>query len=253
MKGFLSNIIPQTERKCGIYKITNLINGKVYIGQSINVYRRMKAHLWELDRNGNNMILHKAFKKYGIENFSYELICECSAEELNEKEIYFIEKYDSYNNGYNATKGGGQNLGYNPTEETRQKLRENNLGGKSHFARKTMCDGKVFDTAKECAKYLEIPYTSIKDWLSGKIKMPKKFYDRGLRYVDVAQEDYEFSIPKAKKVVYKNQVYNSIREFSKQTGIAREKLRNKTKEQLEELGIRILTDEEVAELLQEGA
>lgn len=88
----------------GIYKITNQINNKSYIGQSIDIKRRWRDHKskWV----NQDYPLQKAFKKYGIENFSFEVLEECKIEELNEKEIYYINKFNSYNNGYNATTGG---------------------------------------------------------------------------------------------------------------------------------------------------
>lgn len=93
----------------GIYKIENKINGHCYIGQSKNIQKRWKD---EINASKNsfdssyNYPLSKAFRKYGIENFSFQVIEECSINELNEKEKYWIKKYNSYNNGYNQTLGG---------------------------------------------------------------------------------------------------------------------------------------------------
>lgn len=89
-----------------IYKTTNLINNKIYIGQHI-------APQFEPDKYiGSGQRLKLAIKKYGIENFKNELLCECnSQEELNEKEIYYINYYNSTNRkiGYNLTIGGQLN------------------------------------------------------------------------------------------------------------------------------------------------
>lgn len=216
MKVSINELIPFTKRISGIYKIENKINGKVYIGQSVDVYRRLKKHIWEI--KSNNGVLYKAFKKYGIENFTYELIEECEIEKLDEREIYYIDKYNSYvgaenSNGYNLNTGGGVNKGWNPSEQNRNNFRKANLGGKSHFARKTICDGIIFDCAKECADYFNIPYASIKDWLSGKNKMPLKWYQKGLRYFDKEMSDYDYQKPKNIKVIYNNKTYDSIRRF----------------------------------------
>lgn len=93
----------------GIYKITNLINGNSYIGQAKNIKKR-----WNQEKNtsknpndpGYNYPLMKAFRKYKIENFSFEVIEECKIEELNDREVYWIEFYDTFFNGYNQTLGG---------------------------------------------------------------------------------------------------------------------------------------------------
>ena len=88
----------------GIYKITDLTNGKIYIGQSNNIQRRKSEHFY------NNKYIRseidKAIQDKGKENFTFEVIEECLAEELYDKEKYWITFYDSFNHGYNQTKGG---------------------------------------------------------------------------------------------------------------------------------------------------
>ena len=89
---------------CGIYKITNLINGHSYIGQSTNIERRWCNHKNEINKD---YPLYRAFKKYGIENFNFSIIELCEVSELDEKEIFYIKKYNTYFDGYNQTLGGG--------------------------------------------------------------------------------------------------------------------------------------------------
>ncbi len=98
-----------------IYKITNKVNNKIYIGQTIKtVEKRFQQH-----KNNSNkpyfsqIVLYKAFNKYGIENFQCEMIEEVSNENLDEREKYWIDYYDSYFNGYNATLGGRATPLYN--------------------------------------------------------------------------------------------------------------------------------------------
>ena len=91
-----------------IYKITNLINQKIYIGKTTtSIKDRWNSH-WNDSKkiDISNRPLYKAFNKYGKENFKIELLEECSIEELNSKEVYWIEKLGSFKYGYNATKGG---------------------------------------------------------------------------------------------------------------------------------------------------
>lgn len=95
----------------GIYKIQNLVNKKIYIGQSENISQRWKAHRnrpFNENSPQYDSPIYRAIRKYGLENFSFEVVEECEISELNEKEIYWIEFYDSNNDkkGYNLTKGG---------------------------------------------------------------------------------------------------------------------------------------------------
>ena len=88
----------------GIYKFINKINGKLYIGQSKNLNCRKKQHFKNAFNPNNrdyDCLFHRAIRKYGIDNFDFQILEECSIEELNDREIYWIEKYDSYYKGYN--------------------------------------------------------------------------------------------------------------------------------------------------------
>lgn len=91
-----------------IYKITNKINGKSYIGQTIqNVKERFYQHCaTKCSKAILNMVIHKAINKYGKSNFTIEVIEEVESTNLNDRERYWIKYYDSYSNGYNSTKGG---------------------------------------------------------------------------------------------------------------------------------------------------
>ena len=96
----------------GIYKITNQINGHSYIGLSTHIEDRWDYHKnpynWEREKDKS---LYQAIKKYGIENFSFEISEECSLEELSEKEKFYVAKYNTFYNGYNMTAGGEDNQG----------------------------------------------------------------------------------------------------------------------------------------------
>ena len=85
-----------------IYKIINDINDKVYIGMTTrDVKVRWKEHL-----RHSSQLIDKAIQDLGKEHFSIEVIEECSEDEVDSREIYWIEFYDSFNNGYNVTLGG---------------------------------------------------------------------------------------------------------------------------------------------------
>lgn len=94
---------------CGIYKITNKLNNKSYIGLSKQIEVRWEQHKKRyLDKNDKeyNKVLYRAFRKYDLNNFKFEIIEECDEEQLKEREIYWISYYDSFTNGYNETPGG---------------------------------------------------------------------------------------------------------------------------------------------------
>ena len=77
-----------------IYLVTNLINSKKYIGQTtLTVQERWNRHLYDAFAKYDDFYFHKAIRKYGKENFKVEEICQCPNEELDEKEIYYINYY----------------------------------------------------------------------------------------------------------------------------------------------------------------
>lgn len=110
------------EKICGIYRIENLINHKSYIGQAVDIYKRWTMHKWELNSGKHhNIHLLRAWKKYGEYNFEFSIIEECDEKNLNEREMYWVEYYDAFYNGYNQTKGGDGCLGKTWTEEERER------------------------------------------------------------------------------------------------------------------------------------
>lgn len=113
-----------------IYKVTNLVNNKIYIGQtSQSLKRRQSRHLSSAFSNDSNYAFHKAIRKYGKENFDWEIIDNSETqEELNEKEIYWIKFYNSFSeHGYNMTLGGNGSSGYKMSEESIQKTLDTKL------------------------------------------------------------------------------------------------------------------------------
>ena len=94
-------------RVSAIYCVTNTINNKKYIGQSINVYERLKQlkREWKYPKRTNPLFTD--IQEYGIENFEFKVIEKCPVYLLNDKEQYYIEKYNTIQpNGYNRNKGG---------------------------------------------------------------------------------------------------------------------------------------------------
>jgi len=88
-----------------IYLSKNLINGKCYVGQTKDFNQRVKGHLLDAEK-GKGFKFHAAIRKYGKENFSFEIIEECDDEIANEKEKLWIARFDAFTRGYNMTSGG---------------------------------------------------------------------------------------------------------------------------------------------------
>ena len=109
-----------------IYKITNLINNKIYIGQSVNAKHRWEQHV-SASKHNPRTIVDRAIKKYGEENFGVEVIEK--TEQYDEQERYWITYYNSTNpdKGYNCTKGGdGNSVAREVKTSTRNKISEAN-------------------------------------------------------------------------------------------------------------------------------
>jgi group I intron endonuclease len=105
-----------------IYRITNIHNGKIYIGQTVrSINSRWVRHKRDAIKKNSSLAIHGAIRKYGIKNFKIEIVEECkSLKEMNDREIFHIKHLNSmYPNGYNLTPGG-----YNTvhSQETRDKI-----------------------------------------------------------------------------------------------------------------------------------
>lgn len=111
---------------CGIYQITNLQNGKKYIGQSTDVFRRWNHHRSNLVKGTHaNRYLQRAVNKYGLSIFSFELIETVDKNNLDNKEIYWIQKLQTIQpHGCNLDAGGGGSRGRIVPENLRDKLRK---------------------------------------------------------------------------------------------------------------------------------
>lgn len=136
----------------GIYKITNTINGKCYIGQAIDIRSRLVDHINASTKRCN--VVYKAIRKYGIDNFDCRVLVTINTfgktqdeikKELNALESFYIQLYNSYEDGYNMTPGGDSGrLGFKHSEETIQKLRE---------AHKNYKPKRAFDVSKKTYGY----------------------------------------------------------------------------------------------------
>lgn len=103
-----------------IYLITNDVNSKVYVGQTIQTLKkRFNGHCcYSKSDRSSNMYIKRAIHKYGRDKFHITLIEECPIDLLNEREKYWISFYNSYNKGYNLTKGGQESTNFHRLEDT---------------------------------------------------------------------------------------------------------------------------------------
>lgn len=149
----------------GIYKITSP-SGKVYIGQSINIEKRWKKYSIHKKVSQQQSKLHYSFRKYGKENHTFEIIEECSIEQLNEREIYWINKYNSVKKGLNISIGGynfGEiNLGKKHSPETINKMKEWWRLNKKPRSQETI--NKIKNTKKENPQIMD--YNRIKNHIN---------------------------------------------------------------------------------------
>lgn len=163
---------------CGIYSITNTINLKKYIGQSVNIHKRWNEH-----RRGKTGHLYNSFKKYGIDNFDFKVICEVPQSALNDYEALYIKYYDTTNKskGFNKTHGGKGAL---CTEETKEKMRNSQLGIPSPNKGKTFNEtwktnisktliGNTRGTKNKGKSFCDDHKSKISSSLKGKKKSPE--------------------------------------------------------------------------------
>lgn len=199
-----------------IYMTTNLINGKMYIGQKKSTNFLKERYL------GSGSLLRKAVKKYGKENFKVEMLCECdSKEELDEMEIYFIKQFDAKNNDnfYNLTPGGESGVGgpkfkgHKHTEESKKKISEGNKGANNKFFGKHHNE-ETKKIMREKAKKRKPVSQETREKLS-KIHKGVKFTEEHKRKISEAQKgqngnNYGKKLSKETKSKISNTVSNQI-------------------------------------------
>lgn len=120
---------------CGIYKITNVINGKFYIGSSGNLKNRCSIHFAHLRRNSHsNKHLQNSYNKYGENNFIFSIVEECEKDKLIELEQKYI---DTLRPQYNKRIVASSNIGIKRSPETIEKMRLSRIGKKLSFRERT--------------------------------------------------------------------------------------------------------------------
>lgn len=216
-----------------IYKIENLVNGKVYIGQTKqNFERRLKDHLWML-RNGkhDNKHLQNAWNKYGSNNFGFSVVEKCDIEKLDEAERFWIAYYKALKGVYNLESGGTKNKEIH--ESTRSKMSEITkshgwVGGKHPNAKKVVCidTGVIYPSIVEASEDIGCNYDNIHQVCLGNNVCAKgkdgkyyqfAYYEEGKSYE--LKQIRNIKIPKKVICVNTGEIFNSTREAAEKTGV----------------------------------
>ena len=158
-----------------IYRAFYKINGKAYIGQTIrSLNERIREHKYAASKRTNNLPFHNAVASYGFENFDFYFVDRAvDLEDLNKKEQFYINKFNSLvPNGYNAESGGKNKI---RSEETKRKQSESrkkmlsdktkhpNWGKSSGSAKPVLCfnDSRKYVSANNAAKYLGLDPSAV--------------------------------------------------------------------------------------------
>lgn len=166
---------------CGVYKITNITNGKFYIGSSKDIKSRWYQHKNALDAgNHGNAHLQNAWNKYGRQNFQFEIIEECDEKCQYEREQYYIDLYKPFqSNGYNIV----------------QKISNDLIGGVT-IQKECVCCHKLFDAPSHKSKYCpkckkeieEINLAKYREWIETGHLSQKTEYEH---FCDEMEDIYE--------------------------------------------------------------
>lgn len=189
-----------------IYRAVNKTNGKSYVGQTIRSLKlRKRQHVSDaLNGNKDNAYFHRAIQKHGVDNFIWTILHDdiTTIDFLNQLEIYYIGKYDTFENGYNLTLGGGGNLGVKLTEEIKQKISKANKGNK--FSKKT-CK-KMSETHKG-KKHSDETRRKMSESNKGRVgpNKGKKFSEEHKRRISESNKG------KLRSVEVKNRISNTLK------------------------------------------
>lgn len=193
-----------------IYKITNLINGKIYIGQTIqSLKRRFNNHKATSNSDSPKQYIHRAIRRYGFSNFICEEIEKCSSSLLNEKERFWISEYKSNISeiGYNLD-NGGLSIG-RLSEESKRKIGEANRGEKSGWFGKNHTEEQK-EKISRANKGRKLTKEQISKMVSSIKKVPIVCINNEVIYPSISEAARELGLSKGN-------IYNVLNDNSKHT------------------------------------
>lgn len=205
-------------------------NGKMYIG----ITSKKPNARWQ---NGNGYskekqpIMYNAIKKYGWENIEHIIMfSDLSENDAKSKEIELIKKYNTFyknenSNGYNMTFGGDGVLGHKSSKKVKEYNRKRLLGKTGDLcinSKSVICDGIRYESLTDFCNKNKLKRQSVGKWLKGENHMPKKWFDKNLRFEN--EEDKRLKTPSEKnfsdKIEYDGRIYNSQSELAKELKVS---------------------------------
>lgn len=189
--------------KCGIYKITNKLNGKMYIGQSVDIEKRWLAHK-RLSKTDDGH-LYSAMRNYGLDNFTFSLICEVPESALDQYEISYIKYYETTDpeKGYNKKDGGAKGR---HSEESKKKMSESQKGvNHPLFGKPRSVETK--NKMSESHKGKKMSEESKQKMSEAK----KNMTDESKQKMSEAKKGNQYSL---KQYLYQGNVYNGLQELA---------------------------------------
>ena len=204
-----------------IYKIENKINHKKYIGLTNNISRRRIRHFTDLKcQRHSNSFLQKEYDIYGKDNFDFSIVYqgEISSEEISKKEVEYIEKYDSYYNGYNQNKGGN----FGPSNGGTHLIKADifNICAALEFcSRPGTILGKIFNVSNTTIsriKHKENHVETIEEYEKLSLDERRDIYDIFIKSSNFYEDKVKTTVIKSKRKLTEQQVHLILanREFS---------------------------------------
>lgn len=186
-------LLSKREKICCIYKLTNKTNGKIYIGQTVDYFRRMNEYKNRKSSNSKSSKykIMEEIEKCGFDNFETSIVRECTKDELNYYEMYYIKHFKSYMKkyGYNS-KHSTKNTNQIMNRSTKSKMSKSHTGLKESTNTKKKKSNKVYAIRdkdliiSDSAKLLGDYFGKSKDYIKNCLRQPSRIDGYRLYYVD---------------------------------------------------------------------